>query len=122
MTWARLTLASVALLSVVGCAESHYRTTDGQLWPGGVVFETATAEWVVVHSAEHDLSCSTARVTVQGSSTSDWVVEACGQRATYRFAESGHTWQPLLLSRVTMEGCSSDCGPPATAARSPGAP
>jgi hypothetical protein len=116
IVWSRLALAAVALLSAAGCAEWQYRTTDGHSWPGGVVFESALGEWVVVHSAEHDLSCPTARVTLQGSSSTDWIVEACGQRVTYRFVASEHTWQPVLLSRVTMTGCSVDCGPPVVGA------
>jgi hypothetical protein len=116
---ARLALAAVALLSAIGCAEGQYRTTDGKSWPGGVVFESTLGEWVVVHSAEHDLSCPTARVTLPGSSNTDWIVEACGQRATYRFVESDHTWQPVMLSRVTMTGCSVDCGPPVVGAAAP---
>jgi hypothetical protein len=112
MMCVRFALASVALLSVAGCAEWQYRTTDGRLWPGGVGgFETPLGEWVVVHSAEHDLSCPAARVTLQGSSSTDWIVEGCGQRVTYRFVASQHTWRPLMVARVTLDQCSVDCAP-----------
>jgi hypothetical protein len=114
--WARLTVASVALLCATGCAEWHYQSTDGQSWPGGVVFENAPAQWVVIHSAQHDFSCPKARVIGEGSSSEDWIVEACGQRATYRFVGAEHTWQPILVSRVVLNECTVDCGPMAGAA------
>jgi hypothetical protein len=111
MMRAHFALSSVALLWVAGCAEWQYRTTDGRSWPGGVVFENAQAEWVVTHSAEHDFSCANNRIISEGSSSQDWIVEACGTRATYRFVAQGHTWQPLMVSRVAMNECSVDCGP-----------
>ena len=120
---ARLTLAAAALattLTAAGCAEGQYRTTDGRSWPGGVVFEAAVGKWVVQHSAEHDLSCATVRVTLEGSSSTDWIVEGCGQRATYRFVESGHTWEPLRVSRVSMTECMVDCPPSMGTAAIPG--
>jgi hypothetical protein len=105
-------LALAAALAAGGCAEWRYQGTDGTSWPGGTVFEGKLASWVVVSSAKHDLPCDTPKITGEGSLEVEWVVEGCGQRVTYRYLPSGHTWKAALVSRIAMNGCVADCPPP----------
>lgn len=97
-------LGLALLLSAGGClSEWQYSASDGTKAPGGTVFENKSASSIVVQSAKHDIPCDSPAVAAEGTLDVPWVVQGCGQRLTYRFVTSDHTWQSALIARVAEQ-------------------